>query len=123
MSGWRAAIVAAVVGGVILLVGWLMSRDGGTDIDPTVTTAAAPSGGATLSCPLALESACRDLATHLGAGYVPFDGSPPGDDVVVLAPAADLPEGLEPGPVTARSPIALMVWPPLPSTTTRSSCQ
>jgi len=110
VSGWRAAIVAAVVGGIILLVGWLVSRDDGNGSAATGTTAAPPAGSPTLACPLALESACRHLAQHLGVEFAVFTGAVPAGDAVVIAPAADLPDGMEAGPAVARSPIALVVW-------------
>ena len=111
MSGWRAAIVAAAVGGIILLVGWLVSRDGGGSNDPIGTTAASPAvEGTLLVCPLALKTACRDLAERLGVDFTSFTGAIPEGDAVVIAPAGDLPEGLTAGPVVARSPISLMVW-------------
>jgi hypothetical protein len=109
MSGWRAALVAGAVGGVILLAGWIASSGGG-DTPASTTVGDAPIEGAALACPEALETACRDLAADLGVPFLGFEGEEPGAGTVVLAPAADLPATLEAGPVVGRSPIAIVVW-------------
>lgn len=109
MSGWRAGLVAAAVGGLILLVGAIVHAVGGDDGPSASTTSAAP-GEVTLACVPALEAVCADLGASLGAATRTFrPGTDPGDDVVVLAPAADLPAGMT-GQVVARSPVAIAVW-------------
>lgn len=109
MSGWRAGLVAAAVGGLILIVGIIVHAVGGDDGDPGTTTTAAP-GDVTLACVPALGDACADLGATLGvATRIYRPGTDPGDRVVVLAPAADLPAGLL-GTPAARSPIAIAVW-------------
>lgn len=109
MSGWRAGLVAAAVGGLILIAGIIVHAVGGDDDAPGTTTTAAP-GEVTLACVPALEEACADLAATLGVATRSYrPGTDPGDDVVVLAPAADLPAGLTGTPV-ARSPVAIAVW-------------
>lgn len=109
MSGWRAGLVAAAVGGLILLVGVIVhaaGRDGG----PSASTTSVAPGRVTLVCVPALKEVCADLGAALGVGTRTFrPGTDPGDDVVVLAPAADLPAGMT-GRVVARSPIAMAVW-------------
>ena len=114
MSGWRAALVAAVVGGLILLTGYLVSRDDSADPgDGTgpATTAAARGDLASLACAPALASACDEIAAQLGTTAVRYrSGADPGAGVVVIAPARDLPAQRAPGPVVARSPIAVAVW-------------
>lgn len=109
MSGWRAGLVAAAVGGLILIAGIIVHAVGGDGGDAVTTTSAAP-GEVTLACVPALEEVCADLGATLGAATRTFrPGTDPGDDVVVLAPAADLPAGLTGAPV-ARSPVAIAVW-------------
>jgi hypothetical protein len=64
----------------------------------------------TLACVPALQQVCADIGATLGVATRTFrPGTDPGDDVVVLAPAADLPAGLT-GVVVARSPVAIAVW-------------
>ncbi len=110
MSGWRAALVAAVVGGLILAAGYLIPRI--SDRSPTAPSTTVTAGEAPpLACSPGLEAACRALAPSLGSEVRTFrPGSDPGEGVVVVAPAADLPAGLEPGPVVARSPVAIAAW-------------
>ncbi len=112
MSGWRAALVAAVVGGLILGAGWFLSGDDEQPDDPgeSTTTRAVDGDLAALACPTALEAACADLAAFLGTRSQRLTGADPGDDVVVIAPVADLPDGRIAGPVVARSPVAIAVW-------------
>lgn len=109
MSGWRAGLVAAAVGGLILIVGIIVHAVGGDDGGPGTTTTAA-SGDVTLACVPALEDACADLGATLGVTTRTFrPGTDPSGDVVVIAPAADLPAGST-GTLVARSPVALAVW-------------
>ena len=109
MSGWRAGLVAAAVGGLILAIGAIVHAVSGDGGSPGTTTTAA-AGDVTLVCVPALEEVCADLGATLGAATRTFvPGLDPGDDVVVLAPAGDLPAGMS-GAVVARSPIALAVW-------------
>ena len=89
MSGWRAGLVAAAVGGLILIVGIIVHAVGGDDGGPGTTTTAA-SGDVTLACVPALEDACADLGATLGVTTRTFrPGTDPSGDVVVIAPAAD----------------------------------
>lgn len=107
MSGWRAGLVAAAVGGLILAVGAVVAALGG-DGDTSETTV--PSAHVTLACVPALETVCADLGVELGVSTATYrPGTDPGDDVVVVAPAADLPADLT-GSVVARSPVAIAVW-------------
>ena len=109
MSGWRAGLVAAAVGGLILLVGAIVHAVGGDDGPSASSTSTAP-GEVTLACAPALQAVCADLGASLGVATRPFrPGADPGDDVLVLAPAADLPAGMT-GQVVARSPVAIAVW-------------
>ena len=109
MSGWRAGLVAAAVGGLILLIGAIVHAVGGDDGPSASTTSTAP-GEVTLACVPALQAVCADLGASLGVATRPFrPGTDPGDDVLVLAPAADLPAGMT-GQVVARSPVAMAVW-------------
>ncbi len=109
MSGWRAGLVAAAVGGLILIAGIIVHAVGGDGGDAVTTTSGAP-GEVTLACVPALEEVCADLGATLGAATRTFrPGTDPGDDVVVIAPPGDLPGSLD-AVVVARSPIAIAVW-------------
>lgn len=109
MSGWRAGLVAAAVGGLILIVGIIVHAVGGDDGEPGTTTTAAP-GEVTLACVPALEEVCADLGATLGVAtstYRPLDG--PAEGTVVIAPPGDVPGALD-SVLVARSPIAIAVW-------------
>jgi hypothetical protein len=109
VSGWRASIVAAIVGGIVLLAGWLLSQSGDGDGNGPGTTSSGEL--ADLACPAALEAVCADLAVELGVEVRSFaPGDDPGEGVVVIAPAADLPATLDSGPVVGTSPIVITVW-------------
>ena len=111
MSGWRAGLVAVAIGGIILAIGAVVAAlgDDGTPAYSTTSTTAAP-GAVALACVPALEEACADLGATLGAPTRTFrPGTDPGDGVVVVAPAADLPSGMT-GAVVARTPIAVAIW-------------
>jgi hypothetical protein len=109
VSGWRAGLVAAAVGGLILIAGIIVHAAGGDDGAQGTTTTAAP-GEVTLACVPALEEACAGLAATLGVATRPFrPGGDVGDGEVVIAPAGDLPGGLT-GVEVARSPVAIAVW-------------
>jgi hypothetical protein len=110
MSGWRAALVAACVGGLILLAGWLVGRDGAGE-GPAATEPTVSRDYPALACPTSLDEVCDSLASALGTGAVRFTaGEEPPGDAVILAPAADLPDSVEPGPVVGRSPIVIVIW-------------
>ncbi len=112
MSGWRAGLVAAAVGGLILIAGIIVHAAGGDDGAAGTTTTAAP-GEVTLACVPALQEVCADLGATLGVATRTFlPGSDPGDDVVVLAPVAELPDRPDGVAVVvaARSPVAIAVW-------------
>jgi hypothetical protein len=109
MKSWRSALIAAVVGALVLLAGYLIDRPPGEGGSSSTVQEAAD--GAVLACAAALRPACDALASELGttAGtYRP--GTDPGSGTVVIAPAADLFSGLEVGAAVARSPIAIAVW-------------
>jgi hypothetical protein len=107
MSGWRAAVVALSVGGVILAVGWVVSRPSVDPGNPTVTNPI-EAANVVLVCPQALALACDELAARLGAGRAKWrPGEAPLEDQVVMAAARDLPV---PGAAFAQSPIAIAVW-------------
>ena len=106
MSGWRAALVAVAVGAVILAAGFVFGRDEGPSVSQPDD-----GGGVALACAPGLESACRVVAAELGVPYRTWSvGSGVPDRTVVVAPAADLPDGLEAGPVILRSPIVIGAW-------------
>jgi hypothetical protein len=114
MSGWRAGLVAALVGGVVLLAGWLIPRiggDGDGEAAPSTSTSPSSAGLPVLACAPELEAVCRSLASELGTRAAGFTtGNDPGDDVVVVAPVADLPEGLGDPVTVARSPVVITAW-------------
>ena len=109
MRSWRSAMIAAAVGGLILLLGYLIERTPDEGVTPP--TSPDSSSEAVLTCPAALMPACAALAAELGTTVQSYrTGSDPGRGTVVIAPAADLPADLEKGAVAARSPIAIAVW-------------
>ncbi len=104
MSGWRAALVAVAVGAVILAAGFVFGGDDGPSIPEDA-------GGVSLACAPGLEIACRAVAIELGVAYRAWlVGAEVPDRTVVVAPAADLPVGLEAGPVILRSPVVIGAW-------------
>jgi hypothetical protein len=115
MSGWRAGLVAALVGGAVLLAGWLIPRlgsdgDGGGDASTTPTTTAG-SALPPLACAAELDTVCRSLAGTLGTTVRRFTpGIDPGGDVVILAPTPDLPDGFGDAAAVGRSPIVITAW-------------
>jgi hypothetical protein len=109
VSGWRAGLVAAAVGGLILIVGIIVHAVGGDDGGPGTTTTAV-AGDVTLACVPALEEVCADLAATLGVATRTFrPGGDLGDGEVVLAPPSDIPGVLD-LVLVARSPVAIAVW-------------
>jgi hypothetical protein len=108
MSGWRAGLIAVVLGGVILAIGWVVTRDG-EGLPPTTTTTDGENPDITLSCPIALQLACDGLAGTLGTARSTYRGGPVPTGTVVVAFAADLPPDLGVEPF-GRSPIAIAVW-------------
>jgi hypothetical protein len=108
VSGWRAALVALAVGAVVLGLGWAIPRLGaGGDEGPEPTSAP----GLVLACVPTLEPACRQIAASSGASFSTWEaGDPLPERGVVVAPAADLPEGTQPGPVVAESPVVIGAW-------------
>jgi len=110
VSGWRAGIVAAAVGGLILIAGLIVHAVGGDDGGPGTTTSAAP-GEVTLACVPALEEVCADLAGILGTGVRPFrPGDAAAEGEIVIAPPGDLAEMPADAPLVASSPVAVAVW-------------
>ena len=109
MSGWRAALVALIVGGLILGAGYLLPRLGDDATDPSPPDE--DISGLTLACVPALANACESIGSELDIGVTTWSpGRTLPDRYVLLAPAADLTEGIEPGPVIARSPIVIGAW-------------
>lgn len=109
MSGWRAALVALVVGGLILAAGWVIPRLGTSSED------APPAGedisGLTLACVPALSPACEAIGAELDVGVLSWEpGRSLPDRHVLLAPVADLTDDLQPGPIVAQSPIVIGAW-------------
>ncbi|MDF1595698.1 MAG: substrate-binding domain-containing protein [Acidimicrobiia bacterium] len=109
MKRWRSALIAGVVGALVLLAGYLIDRPPGEGGSSSAVQAAA--GDAVLACTEALRPACDALAVELGTTAGTYrSGTDPGRGTVVIAPAADLFSGLEVGDLVARSPIAIAVW-------------
>jgi hypothetical protein len=105
MSGWRAGLIALALGGVILAVGWVVSREGGPSSD---TTGPVVDSDLTLSCTPAFELACDQLAERFGLARSTYrPGTEVPQDTVVIGFAGDLP--VEATPI-AKSPIAIAIW-------------
>ncbi len=114
MSGWRAALVALVVGGGILLAGWIVSRPASDQPSDDTTAESSPvevDSDLVLACVPALEVACEQVASELG---IAFERWSPGDQLpergVTLGPSADFEAGTEIGPVVVESPIVVAGW-------------
>jgi hypothetical protein len=109
MSGWRAGLVALVLGGIVLAVGWALTRDNPTP--GSTTTTRVVEADITLACPPAYKLACDGLAERLQAARITYrPGDPLAAGTVVIAAEEDLAAaGLE-TTVFARTPIALAVW-------------
>jgi hypothetical protein len=102
-----------VVGGAILLTGWVLSRDPAGSGPSTSSTVEASDIDAdvVLACVPALETVCSSAASALGVAFDVWEaGDPIPDRGVVLAPAADFPDGTELGPVLAETPIVIAGW-------------
>ncbi len=109
MSGWRAALVALVVGGLILGAGWLIPRLGSDEEDAPPTDE--DISGLTLACVPVLSPACDAIGAELDVRVVSWEpGRSLPDRYVLLAPEADLTGGLQPGPIVAQSPIVIGAW-------------
>jgi hypothetical protein len=108
MSGWRAGLVAIAIGGVVLAIGWVVTRDGSPSTSTTTVTGVEDPDVA-LACPPALQLACDGLAQVLGTSRRTL---PPGEipaDTLVINFAGDIAPELEAQPF-ARSPVAIAMW-------------
>jgi hypothetical protein len=103
MSGWRAGLIALALGGVILAIGWLATRDGSPS---TTTDPGAVDADVTLACTEAFHLVCDELADRLVLRRADFSpGQEIPADTLVIAFAGDIAE-LAPT-AFARSPIAI----------------
>jgi hypothetical protein len=103
MSGWRAGLIALALGGVILAIGWVATRDGSPS---STTTPGNVEADVTLACSETFDLVCDQLATRLSLGRTTFrPGQEIPSDMIVIAFAGDLGD-LAPT-VFARSPIAI----------------
>ena len=108
MSGWRAGLIALALGGVVLAVGWVTTRDEPPS-SSTTTIAGVENADVALACPAALQLACDGLAANLGTSR---RGLPVGEipaDTLVINFAGDFPADLG-AQLFARTPIAIAVW-------------
>lgn len=111
MSGWRAALVALVVGAVILGIGYLVPRLGTDGTAPDAGNGGEDTSGVVLACAPAIQEACTLVAAELELSTVSWQpGASLPDRHVLIAPAADLPEGAEQGPPLLESPIVVGAW-------------
>ena len=118
MSGWRAGLVAAVVGALVLGTGWLLERSSAPATAPDSPAAPQDDGsateGAVLACASSSASACEGAAATLGIPSTSWDaGDPLPDRGLTLAPVSDLVEsGVDPDDITivASSPIVVGAW-------------
>lgn len=103
-------LLSVAAGALVLAVGYVVPRLGGGSGSGPDTRAEDPSG-VSLVCDAAVLRACASAATSMGLTAIEWvPGSAPPDRSVLIVPAGDLPEGLEPGPVVMRSPIVIGVW-------------
>jgi hypothetical protein len=108
MSGWRAGFVALAVGGLVLAIGWVVTRDGSPSSSTTTVTGVEDPDVA-LACPVALQLACDELAQVLGTSRRSLPSGEIPADTLVINFAGDIAPELAAQPF-ARSPIALAVW-------------
>lgn len=108
MSGWRAGLIALAVGGLVLGVGWVITRDGSPSAS-TTTVPGVENPDVALACPLALQLACDGLANALGTSRRPLPQGEIPDDTLVIDFAGDVAADLA-AQTFARSPIAIAVW-------------
>jgi hypothetical protein len=107
MSGWRAGLIALAVGGLVLAIGWVVTRDGSPSVSTTVPEVENPE--VALACPLALQLACDGLAEVLGTSRRSLPPEEIPDKTLVIDFVGDMAAELAAQPF-ARSPIAIAVW-------------
>ena len=108
MSGWRAGFVALAIGGLVLAIGWVVTRDGSPSTSTTTVTGV-ENPDIALACPQALLLACDELARVLGTSRrLLATGEVPADTLVVNF-AGDIAPELAAQPF-ARSPVAIAMW-------------
>lgn len=108
MSGWRAGLVALALGGLVLAIGWVATRDSSPSTS-TTTLPGVENADVALACPPALQLACDGMAQVLGTSRSPLpQGAVPADTLVINF-VGDLPAELA-AQAFARTPIAFAVW-------------
>jgi hypothetical protein len=108
LSGWRAGLIALAVGGLVLAIGWVVTREGSPSTS-TTTVSGVENPDVALACPPALQLACNGLAEVLGTSSITLPPGPIPADTLVINFAGDLAAELAAQPF-ARSPIAIAVW-------------
>src|SRR5688500_16521266 len=88
MSGWRAGLIALAVGGLVLAIGWVVTRDGSPTVSTTVPEVENPE--VALACPLALQLACDGLAGVLGTSRRSLPNGEIPDGTLVINFAGDM---------------------------------
>ena len=107
MSGWRAGLIALAVGGLVLAIGWVVTRDGSPSVSTTVPEVENPE--VALACPPALQLACDGLAGALGTSRRSLPSGEIPDETLVINFAGDMAAELG-AQSFARSPIAIAIW-------------
>jgi hypothetical protein len=107
MSGWRAGLIALALGGLVLGIGWVVTRDGSPSVSTTVPGVENPE--IALACPSALQLACDSLAQVLGTSRRSLPTGEIPSDTLVINFAGDMAPELG-AQAFARSPIAIAVW-------------
>lgn len=108
MSGWRAGFVAVAVGGLVLAIGWVVTRDG-SPASSTTTVTGVENPDIALACPPALLLACDELAEVLGTSRRSLPTGEVPADTLVINFAGDLAPELAAQPF-ARTPVAIAMW-------------
>ncbi len=116
MSGWRAALVAAVVGGLILGVGAFVTRE---QPGPPGTATSIDESGASLTCAPAIEPVCRTLAGQLG---VPYSAEPVEQGVLIVADGATV-VGFDEVATLSSTPVVIGVWTERASVLSARGCE
>jgi hypothetical protein len=108
LSGWRAGLIALAVGGLVLAIGWVATRDGSPSTS-TTTVSGVENPDVALACPLALQLACDGLADVLGTSRTLLSPGEIPADTLVINFAGDIAPELA-AQHFARSPVAIAVW-------------
>ncbi len=108
MSGWRAGLIALALGGLVLAIGWVVTRDTSSSTS-TTTLPGGENADVALACPPALQLACDRLGQVLGTSRRSLPQGEIPADTLIIDFAGDMAAELA-AQTFARSPVAIAVW-------------